>query len=94
MVTLDLATVEAEIIKHVEDINVNLKIGATVTSTICPGSSGFTSQILVDMFSTLEDALGITIPHNQYIFFDKDKHKQLSIKEAAQKLIKVATDGK
>jgi hypothetical protein len=97
MITIDHTTVENEIIKVVEDLNVNLKIGAVVNANCCPGKSGFASQILVDIMADLEDALGISIPHNQYIFFDKvapKQFKQLTIKEAAQKLIKVATNEK
>lgn len=94
MIKVDQATVEAEIVKVVEDININLKVGAVINATCCPGNIGFTSQILIDIMPSLEDALGIIIPHNQYIFFDKSTHRQLSIKEAAQKLIKVAKDGK
>jgi acyl carrier protein len=93
MITIDQAVVEDEIIKIVEDLNTNLKIGATVNKHCAPGRSGFASQILVDMMADLEDALGVTIPSNQYIFFDKTNHRQLTIKEAAQKLIKVATYG-
>lgn len=94
MTNLILASVEAEIIKAVEDLNSNLKIGATVNAACCPGNVGFASQVLLTIMSRLEDSLGIIIPHNVYIFHDKDTHQQLSIKEAANKLIKVAKDGK
>jgi len=38
----------------------------------------------------LEDILNISIPENCYIFYEKASNKQLSIKEASLKLIKIA----
>ncbi len=94
MVTLTQQTVEAEIVNAVEDLNKNLKIGATVNATCSPGNVGFASQVLLTIMSTLEINLGVTIPHNVYIFHDKSTNKQLTIKEAAKKLIKLAEYGK
>jgi len=94
MKKLDHKIVEAEIIKAVTDLNVNLKIGAEISTTCCPGNSGFASQVLLDLMVSLELALGVTIPLKEYIFFDKASHKQLTIKAAAEKLIKIAKDGK
>lgn len=94
MANLIQATVEAEIIKAVEDVNKNLKIGATVNTSCCPGDDGFSSHILLHIMSRLQDTLGIIIPNNVYIFHDKDSHKQLSIEDAAIKLIKLAKHGK
>ena len=93
MIKLDQKTVEDEIIKVVEDLKVNLKIWADINSACSPGEI-FTSQVLVDITPSLEDALGITIPLKEYIFFDKAKHRHLTVKEAAEKLIKIAKDGK
>jgi hypothetical protein len=94
MVTITYSTVETEIIKVLEDLNTNLNIGATITSSLCPGNEGFASQALLTIMSTLEINLNIIIPHNIYIFYDKDKNKQLSIAEATKKLIKEAENGK
>ncbi len=93
MVTLDIETVEKEIIALVNDLNENLKIGAAVDQNCCPGTAGFASQILLNVIFELEERLGVVIPNNQYIFHDKATHKQLSITEAAKKLIKVAKNG-
>ncbi len=83
------AVVEAEIISAVEEINEHLKIGAKIDSGSCPGNiGGMSSQILLTIMSRLEDTLGIEIPPNIYIFHHKDE--QLSIQQAAEKLIKYA----
>ena len=94
MATLSQAVVEAEIINAVEELNKNLKIGATVNGGCCPGNSGFASQVLLTIMTTLEVNLEITIPHNVYIFHDKKTHEQLSITQAAKKLIKIIEDEK
>lgn len=99
MVTIAQETVEQEIIKAVEELNSNMKLGANIDSACCPGEiKGISSQILVTIMSRLEDSLGVQIPSNVYIFHDKDTHSQLSIEAAAKKLIKlskkVPTDGK
>lgn len=93
MVTITQDKVETEIIKAVEDLNKNLKIGATVDATCSPGNVGFASQVLLTIMSTLEINLGVNIPHNVYIFHDKDTFRQLTISEAAKKLIKLAKHG-
>lgn len=90
MITIAQETVEQEIIKAVEEINTNLKIGASVNSDCCPGNIGISSQILITIMSRLEDSLGIQIPTNVYIFHDKSSHNQLSIGDAAKKLIKLS----
>lgn len=90
---LDQKTVEAVIIRAVKDLNINLKIGADVNANCSPGDI-FASQVLVDLTPSLEEALDITIPLKEYIFFDKPSHRQLTIKEATEKLIKIVQDGK
>ncbi len=93
MVNLNKKTVVDTIINVVEDINKLLKIGAEINESCIPGNF-FASQVLVDLTPNLEEALGITIPLKEYIFFDKIKHRQLTIKEATEKLIKIAKNGK
>ncbi len=94
MINIDQAIIENEIIKQVEDIKNNFNIQTDVDIDSCPGLiAGITSQILVTVISRLQPALGIIIPNNTYIFHNKEKNKQLTIKEAAQKLIKVAKNG-
>jgi hypothetical protein len=52
------------------------------------------SQVLVTIIGRLEDLLQVKIPINCYPFFDKDLNKQLSIKEAAQILLKKIEHGR
>lgn len=52
------------------------------------------SQVLLTVIGRLEDLLDMEIPDNCYPFFDKDKLKQLTIREAAEILINKATNDK
>lgn len=95
MINLDTNLVEKEIIKILEEIKGQLKIEAAINEECLPGElNGITSQILITAIGRLANTLKISIPLNCYIFHDKISQKQLTIKEAAQKLIKSATNGK
>lgn len=86
--------VEKEITKAVNEIKGRLKIKATIDGDSCPGDIvGITSQILVTVIGRIANNLGVTLPNNVYIFHDKNSG-QLSIKQATQKFIKSATNGK
>ena len=93
MSPLDKNLVEAEIIKTILEIKSSLKIEATIDNDSCPGSIGISSQILITVMGRISNTLGVIIPDDCYIFHDKKTKKQLSIKEAAQKLVKVAKYG-
>lgn len=93
MVALKVDLVENEITKAIEEINSILKIDANINISCCPGNIGISSQILVTLMGRLEGILNVKIPDNCYIFHDRKSQKQLTIKEAAQKLIKEAIDG-
>lgn len=93
MIELTQTQVEDELLKIVEEVNGRLKIGGDVNVGCRPGNIGFSSQVLVDIMIQVEGILGVNIPNNAYIFYDKSSHKQLSIKEAAKKLLKVAKNG-
>ena len=93
MATLDPKLVEKEIAKLIIEINNTIKIDAVVDEDCSPGSIGISSQILITAMGRIGRTLGVTIPDNCYIFHDKKTQKQLTIKEAAQKLIKVAIHG-
>lgn len=93
MVNINYEIVEQEITSVISEISNKLKIEVTIGIDSCPGSIGIKSQILITIMGRLENTLGISIPHNCYIFHDKKTKRQLSIKEAAQKLIKEAKDG-
>ena len=92
MVDIQLIKAESAIIDVLEKINEAIDSEVVVNTDICPGSF-FKSQILVTAIGRIAKALEIIIPENCYIFFDKKLQKQLSIKEAAQKLLKEAKYG-
>jgi hypothetical protein len=93
MIQLDNALVEAKIIKAVDEIKEKLKLDAVVDVAFCPGQF-IASQVLVTLIDRIAEALEVIIPDNCYIFHDKKGLKQLSIKEAAQKLIKESKNEK
>lgn len=90
MVKIEHSVVENEIIKTVKGLSSLLMIDENIDADSCPGSIGFSSQVLITIMGRLEDTLNVFIPDNIYIFHDKVTHKQLTIKEAADKLIKLA----
>lgn len=92
MVNINHDLVEKEIIKTVEEINNILKIEALVNEDFCPGSL-IMSQVLITAMVRIGRILQVTIPDSCYIFHDKKTQKQLTIKEATQKLIKEAING-
>lgn len=86
--------VEKEITTAINEVKQRLKISATINVDVCPGDiTGMTSQILITVIGRIANSLGVSVPNNCYIFHDKNSG-QLSIKQAAQKLIKAATNGK
>ena len=84
--------IETEITNAVVEVAKKLKIQADITSGSCPGDV-IRSHILLTLMGRLQSTLGVTIPNNVYIFYDKKNHRQLTIKEAAQKLIKSVQNG-
>jgi hypothetical protein len=86
--------VEKEITAAINEVKRRLKISATINVNVCPGNvTGLTSQILVTLIGRIGNNLSVTVPNGCYIFHDKHLG-QLSIKQAAQKLIKAVTNGK
>ncbi|HMK16851.1 MAG TPA: hypothetical protein VK492_01520 [Chitinophagaceae bacterium] len=92
MVNLELTRVEKEITKAIDETTNMLKIDAAVNEDYCPGIL-IPSQVLVTLMARIGRSLGVMIPDSCYIFHDKKNHQQLSIKEAAKKLIKEAKNG-
>ena len=88
MTALKTEIVEEEVIEIVKQICGILKIDATIDAECRPGDI-IKSQVLLTAIGSIEDILGIKIPTDCYIFCSKDR-KQLSIKETAAKIIKVA----
>lgn len=93
MVTLSQQIVENEILKVINDTKKLLKIDGDINGNSCPGNiSGISSIILIDVISELSIKLKVEIPYDCYLFHDKKSKKQLSIIEAAKKLIKEGKD--
>lgn len=89
MLVIDKKIIEDEIISAIEEIGNRLKIETKIDSESIPSFIGFTSMALITVMGVIEEKLNITIPNNCYIFIDQDS-KKLSIKEATDKLIKIA----
>ncbi len=89
MITLEAEIIEKEVISIVEEICGTLKIEAIIDGQFCPGNY-IKSQVLLDAIGIIEEALGITIPNDCYIFSEKNR-TQLSIKDTVKKILKEAT---
>jgi hypothetical protein len=88
METLQAELVETEVLNVIREFCMTLKIDIPIDVEFCPGNF-IKSQVLLTAISTIQDALGVTIPNDCYVFSNKD-NKQLSIKETAQKILTVA----
>jgi len=90
MNVIELETAEVAIIEAVQLLCSQLAIEEEVNIDSCPGKY-LRSDALVSVIPTIEQALGIKIPLECYIFHDNNKNKEkLSIKAAAKKLLKMA----
>ena len=96
MVSIENHIVENAIIQEIEELKglSSVDANAEINNECKPGAIGVRSQILVDIMGKLEEVLNIIIPNNCYIFREKDGITELSIKKAAEKLIKIATYAK
>ena len=92
MVTIENYIVEDAIIQEIEKIKglSSVDPDAEINKECKPGAIGVRSQILVDIMGKLEESLEIVIPNNCYIFRDRDGIKELTIREAAEKLKNLA----
>jgi hypothetical protein len=75
------------------EIKEALNVKEAIDGDVCPGEL-IMSDALMTVTGRLGAKLGIAIPLNCYPFFDRDNHKQLSIKEAAKKVFNLVKDGK
>jgi len=93
MVQIENYIVEDAIIKEVGKLKGLSTVSpqAVIDQDCKPGVIGIRSQVLVDIMGILEEVLEIVIPNNCYIFRDRDGITELSIKDAAEKLKKMAT---
>jgi hypothetical protein len=89
METLELEKLEKDVISIIEDVCKHQEIKEIVNGNFIPGNY-IMSQVLVSIFSQIEITTGITIPIDCYIFHDGDAKKQLNIKEAVSKLLKLS----
>ena len=96
MVKIENKDVEKAIIEEIEKLKglSSVNAEAEIDKECKPGSIGVRSQILVDIMGKLEESLGVIIPNNCYIFRDGDGIRELTIREAAEKLIKIAKNAK
>lgn len=95
MIDISQELVEKKIIEVTKEITDTLELEITLNVNSCPGLlPEVTSQVQVTIMSRLQKALNVIIPDDHYIFYDKKEKKQLDIKKAAQKLIKIAHYGK
>jgi len=92
MVAIERKIVEAEIFTAIDEVNRKFNMSAEITTDFCPGNS-LPSQILVTLMVRIGEKLGVVIPDNCYIFHDGKERKQLSIKEAVSKLLKMGKNG-
>jgi hypothetical protein len=89
MATLTIASVEKEIVKVVQEAATHMGVAVNIDAACAPGSSGLSSQVLVTVMCRLEGILDITIPDDCYIFHDRTSMRQLTIREASEKLYNV-----
>jgi len=92
MGVIDEVKAELKIKEVLEEIKEALDTEVLIDGE-CRPSAFFKSQVLVTAIGRIAAALDIEIPLNCYIFFDKRANKQLTIKEATQKLLKEAKNG-
>ena len=93
MLSIENHIVEEAILKEIESLKIlpTVSSEAEVNLECKPGVIGIRSMTLVDVMGKLEDVLNIKIPNSCYIFRDKDGITEFTIKQAAEKLIKIAT---
>ena len=87
--TAELENIEKEIISVIQDVCTQQEINEIVNVNFVPGNY-IMSTVLVSVFCQIEIKTRITIPIDCYIFHDSDKKKQLNIKDAATKLLKLS----
>jgi hypothetical protein len=92
MVEIDIMIIEDTILQEIEKLRdlPGIAPDAKIDKDCRPGMIGVRSTVLVTITGYLEDVLGIEIPANCYIFRDTDGLRELNIREAAEKLQKIA----
>jgi hypothetical protein len=92
MVKIDVQKIEDTILQEIESLKgmPSVDPDAKIDKDCKPGIIGIRSQILVNIMGRLEEILEVEIPNNCYIFRDTDGIRELNIREAAEKLQKIA----
>jgi hypothetical protein len=88
-----LIDIEGAMKELVAEVKKELNLNVVIDGDLCPGDI-IKSEVLVAITARLSGKLGINIPLSCYPFFNKQKHKQLSIRQAAKKVFNLAKDGK
>jgi hypothetical protein len=94
MADLTIDEIEKEIVKVVQEAATHMGVAVNVDSDCAPGNAGISSHVLVTVMCRLEGILDITIPENCYIFHDNGSLRQLTIREASEKLLKTINKNK
>lgn len=89
LTVMEILELEKEIIEIIQEVCIHQEVEEVVSGNFYPGNF-IMSQVLVSIFSQIEIKTGITIPNDCYIFHDQKTKKQLNIKEAATKLLKLS----
>ena len=90
---IKLSEIEGALKDLISEIKEALDIKVSIEEDFCPGDL-IKSDALMTVTGRLSARLGVEIPLNCYPFFDKEKHKQLSVREAAKKVFNLVKDGK
>lgn len=87
MLKITATEAEQKIIEVVKKVASDMQVGMNVDADCIPGNL-IASYALVTAISRIADAINAIVPDNCYIFHERKTKRQLSIKEAALKLIK------
>lgn len=92
MISIDIQTIEDTILQEIEKLKdlPSVDPEAKIDKDSKPGMIGLSSNVLVTITGYLEDILEVEIPPSCYIFRDSDGVRELNIREAAEKLQKIA----
>ncbi len=88
MDALAVKKLEDEIISIIQEVCKHQGVEEVVGGNFIPGDY-IMSQVLVSIFPQIEIKTGMTIPIDCYIFHDSKTKKQLNIKDAVGKLLKL-----
>ncbi|QXV63988.1 hypothetical protein INP83_12860 [Mucilaginibacter sp. 21P] len=92
MVNIDVQAIEDAILEEIEKLKdlPTIDPEAKIDKDSKPGMIGLSSNVLVTVSGFLEEILQVEIPPTCYIFRDSDGIRELNIREAAEKLQKIA----